>query len=268
MLVLVILATSCKFQRVLKSSDMDSKYAEAIKLYNEKDYSRALQLFDQLVGVMRATDKTERIYYYYAYSYFYQQDYTLAAYYFKRYASNFPNTAYAEECMFMSAYCNYKNSSEYSLDQTNTYEAIKELQLFANMYPESSRVPECNDLIDQLRVKLEKKDYKIARLYYRMDDYTAALVCYNNILNDFPETPHREEILFMIFKANYKYASASVDQKKKERFTKALAAYKELVSQYPSTSYLQEANTLRDKSQKEMNDIAKKEKNTVVPKTQ
>ena len=46
------------------------------------------------------------------------------------------------------------------LDQTNTYDALKELQLFINTYPNSSRIPECNDLIDKLRTKLEYKDYQ------------------------------------------------------------------------------------------------------------
>lgn len=248
---------------MLKEGSVDEKYEAAIKYYNEKDYSRSLQLFDQLVNVMRATDKAEKIYYYYAYCYYNQKDYTLASYYFKRYSNNFPNSELAEECQFLSAYCNFLNSPEYSLDQTTTYEAIKDLQLFTNTYPKSKRVSECNDLIDKLREKLEFKDYKIARLYYRMEDYAASVQSLNTILKEFPDTPHKEEILFMIFKSYHKFAKESVETKKKERHQKAINAYNEFIAQYPESSFLEEANSLKEKSKDELNAIYLKDQQKI-----
>ncbi len=252
LILLVFLTNSCSFQKVLKSDDAEKKYDYAIQLYNEKDYSRALQLFDQLMGVTRATEKSERIYYYYAYCYFYQKDYTLASYYFKRYCSNFPNTKTAEECSFMGAFCNYLNSPDYTLDQTSTSDAIKDLQLFINMYPKSARLSECNDLIDKLREKLESKDFRIAKLYFRMDDYSAAITSLNNIQKEFPDTKRKEEILFLIFKSYHKFAIESVEFKKKERHLKAVSAYNDFITQFPESAYLEEAKGLKERSQKEL----------------
>jgi outer membrane protein assembly factor BamD len=152
----------------------------------------------------------------------------------------------------MSAYCNYLSSPEYSLDQTITYEAIKDFQLFTNTYPTSKRVSECNDLIDKLREKLEMKDYKIAKMYYRMEDYAAAIQSLNNILKEYPDTPHKEEILFMIFKSYHKFAKESVEEKKKERHQKAINSYNEFIAQYPETKFLVEANTLKERSKAEL----------------
>lgn len=256
--ILIFLSTSCKFSKVLKSDDTEKKYAMAMQLYSEKDYSRALQLFDQLMGLMRATDKAQKIYYNQAYCYYYSKDYTMAAYYFKRFSSNFPNTREAEECTFMSAFCNCQNSPEYSLDQTTTKDAIKELQAFINAYPESKRIPECNDLIDKMREKLETKDYRIALLYYRMDDYIAAVTSFNNILKDYPETQKKEEILFLIFKCYNKYAIESIDSKKQERIQKAFTAYNDFAISYPSSHFLAEAKSMKEKSQKELDLLATK----------
>lgn len=260
-LTLLIFLNSCKFQQTLKKGSVDEKYEEAIKLYEEKDYSRALQLFDQLVSVMRATDKAERIYYYYAYCYYYQKDYTLAAYYFKRYTNNFPGTPQAEECLFMSAYCNYLNSPEYTLDQTVTYEAIKELQLFVNLFPTSKRVSECNDLIDKLRIKLEAKDFRIAKMYYRMEDYAASIQCLNNILKEFPESSHKEEIMYLIFKSYHRYARESIEKRKKERYNKAIMTYQDFATQFPESNYLPELKTLKEKAQKEMDAMYQQDQN-------
>ena len=266
--LLVFLSTSCKFSKLLKSDDTEKKYAMALQLYSEKDYSRALQLFDQLMGVMRATDKAQKIYYDQAYCYYYSKDYTMASYYFKRFSSNFPNTREAEECTFMSAYCNCLNSPEYSLDQTTTHDAIKELQAFINTYPESKRIPECNDLIDKMREKLETKDFKIAQLYYRMDDYLAAITSFTNILKDYPETQKKEEIMFLIFKCYNKYGVQSIDTKKKERILKAFTAYNDFAILYPSSQFIAEAKSLKDKSQRELDllGVKNQKKNTNINK--
>ncbi len=244
--------SACKFQNLIKHGSVDEKYEEAVKLYSKKDYPRALQLFDQLSGVMRATEKAQKIAYFYSYCYYNMKDFTLAAYYFKRYSSSYPNSEEAEECMFMSAYCNYLNSPEYTLDQTVTYDALKELQLFTNTYPKSKRVSECNDLIDKLRLKLEMKDFKIAKLFYRMDDYTAAIQMFNNIIKEYPDSPHREEIMYLIIKSYYKFAMESILEKQLDRFTKAITASNEFVAQYPESKLKSEAAGLKERSQKEL----------------
>jgi outer membrane protein assembly factor BamD len=249
---LLISFSSCKFQKILKNGSVDEKYETAVKFYERKDYSRALQLFDQLTGVMRATDKSQKIAYYYAYCYYNQKDFTLASYYFKRYSTNFPSTPEAEECMFMSAYCNFLNSPEYSLDQTVTYDALKDLQLFTNTYPTSKRVSECNDLIDKLRLKLGIKEYKIAKMYYRMDDFAAAIQVLSNIIKDFPETPHKEEVLFLIVKSYHKFAEESIFEKQKDRYTKAIIAYNDFVAQFPESKFIAEASTLKESSRKKL----------------
>ncbi|MEI7498831.1 MAG: outer membrane protein assembly factor BamD [Bacteroidota bacterium] len=249
---LLLSFSSCKFQKILKSGSIDEKYEKAIKLYEQKDFSRALQLFDQLTGAMRATEKSQKIAYYYAFCYYHQKDFTMASYYFKRYTSNYPSAPEAEECMFMSAYCNFMNSPEYSLDQTVTYDALKDLQLFTNTYPTSKRVSECNDLMDKLRIKLEMKDYRICKLYYRMEDYAAAIQGLNNILKEYPDTPHKEEILFLVFKSYHKFAKESIEEKKKDRHIKAVSSYNEFVSQFPESTFLPEANEMKARTKKEL----------------
>jgi len=226
-----------------------SKYQQAIKLYEKKDYYRALQLFDQLNAFFKGTEKAERIAYYYAYCYYNQNDFLMGSYYFKRFATNYPKSPYAEECAYMAAYCNYEESPRSSLDQSSTYDAIKELQLFINMYPTSEKVSKANTLIDELRAKLEKKAYDIGMLYYKMYDYKAAIQTFKNVIKDFPDTPHREDLLYYILKSNYKYATNSIATKRKERFTATIESYDDLLSSYPKTIYLKEAHSMQKDAQ-------------------
>ena len=54
------------------------------------------------------------------------------------------------------------------------HRAIEGFQEFINQYPNSDRVGQCNRLIDEMRLKLEMKDYESAKLYYDLQQYQAA----------------------------------------------------------------------------------------------
>lgn len=251
-----LLAVSCsKFQKIYKGSDNDLKYTKAMEYYEKKDYYRALQLFDQLLPVYRATGQSEIIYYRYAYAYYYQGDYILASYYFDRFTKTFPRSEKSEECMFMVAYCKYLDSPRYNLDQSNTTAAIQDLQLFIDAYPNSSRLAECNQLIDTLRYKLELKSFEVAKLYYKMDKYKAAIQAFKTLLRDYPGTRFKEDALFLTLKSHYYFAVNSITNKKKERYEEVLEAYKKLKNNYPETRYSKEAEAFFEKSNNEIKNL-------------
>jgi outer membrane protein assembly factor BamD len=167
LIVLLLAFGSCKskFEKLKASNDYAKKYKEAIRLYNKKSYSKALELFDVLVARYRGQEQAEDLYYYYAYTNYRLHDYTSARYHFKSFADTYPNSSRAEECRFMGAYCYYLDSPIFSLDQSNTLSAIDALQLFINLYPKSERVAEAGKLIQNLRDKLEELAISRLRLY-------------------------------------------------------------------------------------------------------
>ena len=252
---IIILSSCSKYQQLLKSTDLDHKYEMAIQYYNDEDYYKAFPLFEELITLFKGTSRAEEVYYYYAYCNYYLDDYMLASYYFKSFAKTYPNSKHTEECQFMNAYCYYMNSPILSLDQTNTYKAIDELQLFVNAYPQSTRISECNELIDELRHKLEVKTYKNSKLYYDLGGYKAAIVAFNNTLNEFPDTEYKEDIVFFILKANYLLASNSVESKKKERLQSTIDAYHTFIKIYPDSEYLKEAESIYKNSLRRLENL-------------
>lgn len=249
---LFVLSSCSSYQKLLKSSDNDKKYETALGYYEAKNYARALQLFDQISPFFKGTDKAERIAYYYAYCYYNQDDYLMGNYHFKRFATGYPNSPFAEECAYMAAYCNYQESPRSNLDQTSTYDAIKELQLFINKYPKSEKVAKANELMDELRAKLEKKDFDIGMLYYKMEDYKASIQTFKNLVKDYPDSKHREDVFYYILKSNYKYASKSIASKRKERFIATVEAYDDLATSFPKSEYMKEARSIQKTAQKEI----------------
>lgn len=245
MLLLPAVLGCSEYQKLSKGTDSEAKYAAAIDYYEDKDYFRALQLFEQLAPVYQGTIKAEKMQFYFAYCYYHQEDYTMASYYFKKFATTYPRSEFAEEAAFMNAHCYYLDSPGSSLDQTNTLTAISELQTFLQLFPRSVRREECARQIEELRSKLQKKDMDIANLYFNMEEYEAAIASYNNLLRDYPLTIYKEEALYRIMKSYFNYADNSIAVKKEERFQAALDAYNELIYQYPETVYSKEAKAIR-----------------------
>ncbi len=244
--------TGCKsrFEKLKASTDVPKKYQEAIRLYNKKDYAKALILFDDLVQRYRGRSEAEDLYYYYSFSNYKLKDYLSARYHFKTFAETYPNSTRAEECRFMAAYCFYQDSPNFSLDQENTYKAIEALQLFINLYPKSNRVAEASKLIQDLRDKLEKKSYANANLFLTIGDYQAAVIAFRNSIRDFPDTKFAEEMEFLTIKSLYLYAKNSYETKQEDRYTETIDEYNRFIEKYPKSSYTKEADKLKHESEK------------------
>ena len=145
----------------------------------------------------------------------------------------------------MNAYCYYLDSPRYSLDQTNTLSAMKEMQLFVNMYPTSDSVPRCNNIMDELRGKMERKAIEIGKQYYKTRRYKAAITALENVLDDYPDTRNQEEILYFIMKSYYFYALNSIDEKQDERYQQAVELYNDIMYLYPESKYQRELRTMQ-----------------------
>lgn len=248
---LLTLTFSCNgYQKTLKSGNNELKYETAVDLYESGNFNKALQFFDILRAIHRGTEKGEQLTYYTANCYFQLKDYNIASYYYKQYVQLYPRGENVQEAAFNSAYCNYLDSPRSTLDQTSTFAALKELQLYIDLYPKDSRVEEATRLMDDLRDKLEVKDYDIAKLYYRMESYQAAITSFENLIDDYPDTDYREEVLFYITMAYWDYAEKSIYTKKKERYEGTVEAYNNLLHLYPESKYLKDVEQINENARK------------------
>jgi len=223
---------------LLKGTDNEAKYQAALDYYEKKNYDRALQLFDVMQAYYRTKPEGETVSYLTAECYYHKQDYVIASSYYKRFVSRYPFSANAEDALYKSAICYYNLSPKMTLDQSDSYTAITEFQNFIDVYPQSPKVEEANAKIDTLRMKLEEKEYDICRLYFKMEEYQAAITSYEAFMRDHPTTKYREEILNNMVINYYRYAENSVRSKQRERYELALEKYNTLCYVFPESPYI------------------------------
>tara|TARA_B100001540_G_scaffold100435_3_gene90365 strand:- start:477 stop:1295 length:819 start_codon:yes stop_codon:yes gene_type:complete len=257
-IILCFCFLSCgEYQKALKTDDFNYKYEKAVAYYEKQDFNRALPLFSELNTIMLGTSKMEEIGYYYAYCHYSIGENLIAASLFKRYVMNYPNSKHTEECSYMSAYCYYLESSDYSLDPGNTYRAINELQGFINQFSNSKRIVDCNQLIDELRSRLSKKAFENAKQYYMTENYKSAIISFDNLLIDFPSFKDREQVYYLIVKSSYLLAVNSVSAKVEERLKETLDVYEQFKDNYSTSSYLSELEDTYENTKKMLEELNK-----------
>lgn len=247
-LILIIFASCSGYEKLLKSDDFQIKYDAAMEYYEDGDYVRSATLIEQILPVYQGTRRAAELSFTLANCYYNRGDYILAAHHFDSFVREYPNSEHAEEATYMRAYCNYLLSPRPSLDQSTTNRAIDQFRMFMTRFPESDKVEEAQKLIDEMRAKLLEKSFESAKLYYDMGDYRAAIIALKNSLVDFPETRHREEIMFLILKSSFLLADNSVPDKQLERFQSTLDEYYVFIEEFPGSEYSDEAERFFNRS--------------------
>lgn len=241
-------ATCDTYNQVMKSTDRGYKLEKAIEYYNKGNYYKAIPLLEELLVAFRGDSAIETVYYYYCYSHYGQGTYLMASQYFKHFYNSFPHSPKAEEMLWMHTQSLMELSPVPDLDQTHTRKAIDALQLFVNLYPFSSRMPEANDAIDKLWFKLEVKDFNAAMSYYDREEYKAAATCFANLVENYPASERLETMQFMYVKSLYELASNSTERRKLERYRDVIRACKEFNEAYPSSTHAGDIADMNEKS--------------------
>ena len=243
-LFLVLLSSCNEYQKILKSNDLDYKFKKAVELFQNEEYVKAFPLFDELLLLHRGTDKAEQIYYYYAISEYEKGNLLSAAHHLKNFSTTYHNNIKAEECAYLSVYCHYLLSPKYSLDQVNTYKALDEAAIFLDKYPSSTFYKECLALQAKLELKLDRKSFENAKLYYTTQNYKSAIHAFNFTLQENPNSSFTEEILFLQLKSYYFLAKDSVEEKKEKRIKDTIISFNQFKNSYPNSRYLSQSKLI------------------------
>ena len=247
---------SCSdYQKLLNSNNASEKYKQAEVYFNQGEYRKANRLFEQIIPNYRGKPQAQRIIFFFAESYFQIKSYSLAAYQFENFIKSFPKSDRIQESAFKAAKSYYYQSPTYSLDQEETYTAIEKLQVFINLYPNSEYSSEANQMISELQVKLEKKDFEIAKQYFTIRDYRAAIKANDNFIAAFPGTKFREESLYIKFKSLFEIAVNSIFSKKEDRLNELQQQYNLILRYYPDTVFIQDMNDKMKKVNSELEKI-------------
>jgi outer membrane protein assembly factor BamD len=251
-----MLLVSCGTEQAIRPGDtLDEAFNKAMTMYNEKDYSQAISAFETVISIGRGTDTGREAQFLLAESYFKNNQYLMAASEYQRFTTLYPQAENVRNAEFKRALCYYHLSPKYNLSQKHTRQAIDLFELYISRYPDSDKVAQASDYIDQLRVKLARKMFEAAKLYQRVDEYEAAALYYGMTTEQYPETKWAEEAQVDQIFAYIQFARRSVQDMKAKRYQKAIDSYEEYLQLFPEGDSRQEAEQYLNIAENELAQI-------------
>ncbi|RNI29503.1 outer membrane protein assembly factor BamD [Rufibacter immobilis] len=262
-LLTVVLLSACgKYNKILKSDDVDKKYAAALAYYEKEEYDKAGALLEDLMPLLKGRSEYEQANFLYANTKYHQQLFVESAFHFTSFGQTFPRSQYAEEAAFLNAKSLTNESPAHNLDQQSTVQAMTALQEFMRRYPQSKYMQEANTIYDELSRKIELKAFDNAKQYYKLTNYDpqyykSAVVALENFRKNFPSSAFNEEAAYLRIDAQHNYAKESIETKQRDRYLEVITMYQAFVDAYPNSKYLRTAESLYDSSRQALERLSK-----------
>jgi outer membrane protein assembly factor BamD len=108
---------------------------------------------------------------------------------FEKTMNDYPTSEWAKAAQFQIAMADTKRSGNAQHEQKTTQIAIEGFKEFVKSHPESELTSQAKDQISRLRDKEAENNFVIAEFYEKKNNYKAARLYYNDIINKYADTP-------------------------------------------------------------------------------
>lgn len=219
-LMLTILAViSCAARQTLIPLEADAEFDRAISFFENKKYDQAIQGFERILFYHPSSEFVDDAQYWLGRTYLEQKQYDQAIIEFDYLIRNFPKSAQLEDAYFHRARAHLLSAPSYEKDVSDLKIAIRFFDEFLTRFPNSEYTDDVRKEILAARDLLAKKELENGRLYEKLKEINAALLYYEHIMNNYPETGSAGEA---------RYRSAQLREQMGET-EKALQLYRELL---------------------------------------
>lgn len=230
-----VLLYSCSSSVDTINMNPEERLAYAIKLYQDEDYEEAVKEFEAIILQYPGSSIVDDAQYYLSMTRFQRKEYILAAYQFSKLIKGMPSSEFLADAQFMLAQCYYELSPNYSLDQQYTKKAVEEFQVFIDVFPLNPKVSEAETKIKELNEKLALKAFDTARIYWKLEYYTAALKYYDEVLEVYHDTKYAPLAL-------YNKIKLLVERK---RNPQAISEAQKFLEKYPDDENYKEVESIK-----------------------
>lgn len=100
----------------------------------------------------------------------------------------YPRSDLADDAQYQIGYAWYQASSEPDYDQSAAKKSIEAFQEFQVRYPNSEKIAQAENYIEELTERRVQGSYNIARFYEGQNNYKAAMIYYNEVIRQGPQS--------------------------------------------------------------------------------
>lgn len=188
-LTAVLLLVSCGGQYTARRVAIpDEKLRIADDLFERGRYTAAAVEYKDFLAVFAGDERGDYAQYRIAECYRMTKDYALAGVEYRILINDYGYSEYVDDAFFLDGLCSLRMSQRPERDQTNTYDALTKIRRFMQLFPDSPRRAEAQQILAEIHDVLGKKNWDAAQLYFRRKHYGSAEIYFDKIVMEFPDT--------------------------------------------------------------------------------
>ncbi|PSQ74473.1 MAG: outer membrane protein assembly factor BamD [Bacteroidetes bacterium SW_7_64_58] len=233
----------------------EDAYKKGMTQMEEEDYQQAIRLFRAVFEYGRGNEWAPKARFKLAMAQRKLGKHLVAANEFKRFTQLYRNNELIPRAEFERANSYYLRSPMYRLDQSDSREAISLFRLFVDRHPNHELVPEAKEKVNELRAKLARKKYAAGQLYERREMWKAATTVYEGAFDQYPDTPWADDALLGAVRTYIRFADRSVQEKRADRYQKAIENYNRLTQLFPESDLLNKAESLYSEARRKLDRV-------------
>jgi outer membrane protein assembly factor BamD len=150
---------------------------------------------------------------------------------YREFLSFYPTNKRADYAQYKLGMTHFKQMRASERDQSETRDAIAEFQRLIARYPDSSLIPEAKARLREALDRVGRADFQVGLFYFRQKWYPGSIDRLSTLLKNDPEYTNRDEVYFYLAESYVKI----------KREAQALPYYDKLVTEFPKSEHLQDA---------------------------
>jgi outer membrane protein assembly factor BamD len=155
---------------------------------------------------------------------------------YREFLTFYPTNPRADYAQYKLGMTHFKQMRASQRDQSETVQAIAELEVFVAKYPNSQLMPEVQQKLREARDRLSTHEYEVGTFYYKQRWYPGAIDRLKGLLKEDPGFTGRDGAYFYLAEALVKVRLNA----------EALPYYEKLIAEFETSEFLAQAKQRRD----------------------
>ena len=223
-LLVVLVLSACSKNKVLQGMPVEKKMQKGESYYEKGKYNVAKEYYSSII-YDRNSVYTSKAQMKLADCYYHMNKFIDARFEYEELIRLFPDYQEISRAYYMIGLCYYEESLPAHYTQEETLNAITAFETFIEKFPYDELVKKSKDYLQKCRYRLLEKKYWNGYSYFKIYDYSAALLYFNEVL----EVNLTDQIDKMSL-----FYSAKI-YIKRENWNLAEEVYKKLKEKYPES---------------------------------
>jgi len=187
-LIIGLIFSSCAGSRFDSEITIRDMFDKGMENLEKEKYLQAQDDFHQVLIRGIGTEMGDDAQYFLAEAYYRNEEYIQAVVEYEKLTRTMGFSTFVEDARFKICEAYRIESPKYYHDQDYTDKALQRYQEFLDDFPESKFVTDVLNSINILRNKLGLKSYETGVLYMKMEEYEAAIISFNQVLDTYYDT--------------------------------------------------------------------------------